>query len=247
MLSRDAWSGATATDKVTGSLIVCPASRSPNETLPSGHGRHPSATSRDPSQAHWLGRLPEIRGFVGRCGGQWRCHGKSPAAQASPVPRCVIAVVDQLAARGALRRRILVVVALVSESGVVEALRIRRGFPDAGKKGIPRLGLQYRPQPPSVDGCGSGSEFAQDCFDGDGAGHSVPAPRAGGSCGDELFGAGGAGRADRDDVAKHDGALWVLLTVQQHERAGCRAHQARRRLTVAAPIAVATMPKATER
>jgi len=113
-----------------------PAGGSPNETLPSGHGRHPSATSRDPSQAHWLGRLPEIRGFVGRCGGQWRCHGKSPAAQASPVLRCVIAVVDQLAARGALRRRILVVVALVSESGVVEALRIRRGFPDAGKKGI---------------------------------------------------------------------------------------------------------------
>ena len=53
-----------------------------------------------------------------------------------PVPRCVIAGVDQLAARGALRRRILVVVALVSESGVVEALRTRRGFPDAGKKGI---------------------------------------------------------------------------------------------------------------
>jgi|GEM_PF-7052529 len=84
-------------------------------------------------------------------------HGKRRPIQASPVPRCVIAVVDQLAARVALRRRILVV--LMSDSGVVEPLRMRRRFPDAGKKGI-RVWRPVSPAAISVDGCGSGSQFA---------------------------------------------------------------------------------------
>jgi hypothetical protein len=86
-------------------------------------------------------------------------HGKRRPIQASPVPRCVIDVVDELVARVALRRRILVV--LVSDSGVVEAIRLRRCFPASGKKGT----ASWRLLPPaaiSVDGRGSGSQFAQD-------------------------------------------------------------------------------------
>jgi hypothetical protein len=51
-------------------------------------------------------------------------HGKRRPIQTSPVPGCVIAVVVELVARVALRRRILVV--LVSDSGVVEVIRMRR-------------------------------------------------------------------------------------------------------------------------
>ena len=71
-------------------------------------------------------------------------HGRRRPNQTSPVPRRVIAVVDQLVARVALRRRIVVV--LVSDSGVVEALRMRRCFPASCSR-EPRLGVQYRPQP----------------------------------------------------------------------------------------------------
>ena len=60
-------------------------------------------------------------------------HGRRRPIQTSPVPRRVIAVVDELVARVALPRRIVVV--LVSDSGVVEALRMRRCFPASGKKG----------------------------------------------------------------------------------------------------------------
>ena len=76
-------------------------------------------------------------------------HGRRRPIQTSPVPRRVIAVVDELVARVALPRRIVVV--LVSDSGGVEALRMRRCFPASCSR-EPRLGICYRaPSSQSMD------------------------------------------------------------------------------------------------
>ena len=137
---------------------------------------------------------------------------EASSIQASPVPRCVVDL--ELVAPMALRRgsswcwcptRVY--------SRESECRRSCQAFEHQGVA----FGISVA-RAISVDGCGSGGEFAQDCVDGDGAGHSVPAPRVGGSCGDDLFGAGGARRADRDDVAKHD--PWVTITIMERDGIG---------------------------